>query len=209
MKSRSSPLVGLNPFLDLNNVLRVGGRLALSPDLPYDAKFPRILPKGGEEVEALIRQVHIREGHAGVGHVFGYLRSRWWILKGRSVVHKVIMACVDCQKAFKNPVAQKMAPLPEDRVKMSAPFENTVVDVFGLDGVKHGGRAYQKCWVVLLTCMAIRAVHFEVLKDLSSSTFINALVRFHSQRPGLCQLYSDNGTNFRGADKELKTAVEE
>ena len=48
----------------------------------------------------------------------------------------------------------------------------------------------------------------ELLKDMSTPTTINALVRFHSRRPGLRVLYSDNGTNFRGADNKLKTAVD-
>ena len=58
----------------------------------------------------------------------------------------------------------------------------------------------------MFTCLACRAVHFEMLKDMTP-TAINALVRFHSRHPGLRVLYSDNGTNFRGADGELKRAV--
>ena len=79
---------------------------------------------------------------------------------------------------------------------MCVPFEATGVDVFGPFGVKQGGRATHKQWVMLFTCLACRAVHFEMLKDMSMPTAINALMRFHSQRPGLRVLYSNNGTNF-------------
>ena len=102
-----------------------------------------------------------------------------------------------------------MAPLPASRVTVSAPFQNTGVDVFGPFRVKIAGRAYHKVWVALFTCMAVRAVHFEVLRDMSSSSFINAFVRFRARRPGVRRLFSDNGTNFVGADKELRDAMKE
>ena len=102
-----------------------------------------------------------------------------------------------------------MASLPACRVTKSSPFEHTGVDAFGPFRVKVAGRAFHKVWVCLFTCLSIRAVHFEVLRDMSSNSFINALVRFRSRRPGVKFLYSDNGSNFSAADKELRAATEE
>jgi hypothetical protein len=209
LRSTSSPLSSFNPFLDLEGILRCGGRLVLAPDLSYDAKFPILLPKGGEHVNALILHIHVREGHAGVNHVLNCLRKKYWILKGGSAVRKVVTSCIICQMFFKKPAAQKMAPLPVDRLKVVSPFENSGVDVFGPYGVKNGGRATLKRWVVLFTCMSTRAVHMEILRDMSTPTFINALVRFHSRRPGLRRLYSDQGTNFTGACNALQKAIKE
>ena len=124
------------------------------------------------------------------------------------MIKRIIDKCVVCQKAFKQPRNQKMAQLPVDRVRVSAPFESTGMDMFGPFKVVHGGRSTTKRWVMLLTCMACRAIHFEALKDMSTRTCINALARFQARRPGLRIVYCDNGTNFVGAETELEVAVE-
>ena len=205
LKARSSAaLSAVDPFLDSEGVMRAGGRLENATTLGYDSKFPMILPGRDGHVRSLIR---LEQGHAGVNHVFVSLRRRFYLVGGREVVGRVIRHCVQCQKLSKNPQPQKMAPLPRERVDIFSPFENTRVDVFGPFPVKQGGRATHKRWVLLLTCLGCRAVHMELLKDMSTPTTINALMRFQSRRPGLKVLYSDNGTNFKGADNELKKAV--
>ena len=208
LRKRGSALSTIDPFVDESGLLRAGGRLAHSTLLTRDAKFPIIMPNHNVNVDSLIRWTHQTEGHAGVNHVLSYLRRRWSIQGGRCTIRRVIHHCIRCQKLFKEPQPQKMAPLPVDRLEVRVPFEATGVDVFGPFKVKMGGRATHKRWVMLFTCLGCRAVHFEMLKDLSTPTAINALVRFHSRRPGLRILYSDNGTNFRGADNEVKRAVE-
>jgi hypothetical protein len=89
-----------------------------------------------------------------------------------------------------------------------APFEETGMDVFGPFHVIHGVWAMTKRWVLLFTCMACRAVHFEALKDMLISTCINAIARFQARRPGLRTIFCDNGTNFVGAQTELTKAVD-
>ena len=101
-----------------------------------------------------------------------------------------------------------MAPLPVARMAVGVPFENCGIDAFGPFRVKIVGRAFHKVWVAIFTCMAVRAVHFEVLRDMSASCFIDALMRFRSRRPGVKKLFSDNGTNFVGAEKEIRAEVE-
>ena len=208
LRTKSSALTPINPFLDERGLVRAGGRLGNSTTLTYDTKFPVVLPKKDVHVDSLIRLEHIRNGHAGVNHVFCVLMQRWFILGGRETVRHVIHRCVLCQLLFKQPANPKMASLPAERVDICVPFEVTGMDVFGPLRVKQGGRATHKRWVLLFTCLGCRAVHVEVLQDMSTPTTINALVRFHARRPGLRVLYSDNGTNFRGADAELKKAVE-
>ena len=101
-----------------------------------------------------------------------------------------------------------MAPLPAARVTPGAPFLETGLDAFGPIKVKVAGRAFHKVWVAVFTCLAVRAVHFEVLRDMSASFFLDSLARFCARRPGVRRIYSDCGTNFTAADKELKAEVE-
>ena len=206
---QTSPILHLSPFIDASCLLRAGGRMSNSTNLSYDLKYPKILPKDSHHVESLVREEHQIQGHAGTNHVYSALSQKYWVIHGREMVKRIIKQCVVCQRNFKTPGTQKMADLPAERVDPCSPFEVAGTDVFGPFLVRNGGRSKQKRWILLFTCFTTRAVHFELLRDLSSSTFINALVRFHARRPGLRVLWSDQGTNFRGADRELRNAVSE
>ncbi len=72
-----------------------------------------------------------------------------------------------------------------------------------------GGHACSKRWAVLFTCLCTRAVHIEVVEELSSSSFINALRCFFSLRGPAKQLRSDCGTNFIGACNEMGISAPE
>ena len=203
-----SPLAALCPFIDNAGLLRCKGRLQRDEELDFDAKNPMILPHDDENVACLIRSIHFRQLHAGVEQVLGESRRRFWITKGRRTVTRVVRACVECQRQFKRPESQLMAPLPVARTKKCLPFENTGVDIFGPASCKIAGRASHKVYVALFTCLACRAVHFEVLRSMSASCFIDALLRFQARRPAIRHLYSDNGTNFTASDKELRAEME-
>ena len=100
-----------------------------------------------------------------------------------------------------------MAPLPTDRVTGVYPFANSGLDYAGPFLLRtRRGRGYKayKGYICLFVCLATKAVHLEAVTDLTSLAFIAAFRRFVSRR-GLCnKLRSDNGRNFKGADKELQ-----
>lgn len=93
--------------------------------------------------------------------------------------------------------------LPDD-----PPFTRVGVDYFGLFLVKRG-RGGIKRYGVIFTCLAIRAVHLEVASSLDTDACLNAIRRFIARRGQVREIYSDNGTNFRSADTELKKAQRE
>jgi hypothetical protein len=100
-----------------------------------------------------------------------------------------------------------MADLPTDRLTPSPPFTFVGVDVFGPWSITtrrtRGGQANSKRWAVLFTCLVTRAIHIEIIEEMSTSSFINALRRFYALRGKVKEFRSDRGTNFIGATDPL------
>lgn len=198
----------LDPFIDEYGVLRVGGRLKHA-NLSDKVKHPIILPKGSHVTSLIIKYYHERSKHQGKGITLNEIRSHgFWIIGGSSAVSNVIASCVTCKKLRGAVIEQKMSDLPEDRLESCPPFTYCSVDYFGPFTIKEG-RKELKRYGVLFTCMSSRAIHLETAASLDTDSFINALRRFLSRRGPVRQLRSDNGTNFVGARRELKEALEE
>jgi transposase InsO family protein len=101
-----------------------------------------------------------------------------------------------------------MATLPNARLgAYQRPFTFTGVDYFGPLEVTIG-RRHEKRWGALFTCLVTRAVHIEVAASLSADSFILALRRFMGRRANPKEIHSDNGTNFVGANRELKEELQ-
>ena len=205
---RSSPIHNLDPLWDEDNqVLRVGGRLRRA-EIDDKAKFPILLPRKSHVTEIIIRDLHHELGHAGRNHVLASLREKFWVIKSNSTVRGILSKCVICRKIQGNPYEQKMSDLPIERVTQTTPFLYTGVDYFGPFIVKER-RKELKRYGVLFTCLASRAIHIEVANSLDTDSFINALRRFIARRGNIKSLKSDNGTNFVGAERELRQSVKE
>ncbi|XP_067942117.1 uncharacterized protein [Watersipora subatra] len=120
----------------------------------------------------------------------------------------MIHHCIKCTKLRGNPVGQKIANLPQCRTEPEAPCTHTGVDVFGAFKVKDN-RNKSKRYGLLFTCMASRAVHLEVLEDMTPDCYINSLHSFLAIRGPVSVLYSDNGTNFIRASNEFEKLAKE
>ena len=202
-----SYLTNLSPFLDENLTMRVGSRIGNAESISYEAKFPIILPKDNENIEALVRFEHMKTLHSSINHCFHALRARFHILGGRAAVNNILRKCVLCQMKEKRPQNQKEGELPGERVNLIKPFQATGLDVAGPYGVKQGGRATHKRWILVATCLSTRAVYLLPLKDMTTNTALNAILKLHNLFPGLETIFSDNGSNFRSASREIKEAI--
>ena len=203
-----SPLFKLDPFLDSNGILRVGGRLTQA-NMSNNFKFPIVLPKKSHVTDLLIKDCHKQIKHQGRGLTLNEIRSRgFWIMGGSTAVAKCISDCVTCRKLRGTVQEQKMADLPADRLKPAPPFTYSGVDYFGPWIIKEGRKEIKR-YGVIFTCMASRAVHLETSNTLDTHSFINALRRFICRRGPIRLLRSDQGTNFVGARGELKEALKE
>lgn len=198
----SSRLIRLSPFLE-DDIVRVGGRLRNS-HLCRATKHPPILPNKDRLVELLIQDVHQRAGHEGRQHVLADLGREYWILGANSAVRRTLSRCVSCRRRQRPPESQRLADLPEDRVREGEkPFSSTGVDYFGPFFVKRG-RGQVKKYGVIFTCLVVRAIHIEVAESLTTDSFLCALRRFVARRGTVRLLRSDQGTNFIGAERELR-----
>ena len=206
--NRVSCLYRLDPFIDEEGLLRVGGRLSKS-NLPRNVKYPVVLPKNSIISVMIIRWCHVIAEHAGRGITLNELRQRgFFIINGNSRVRHVISKCVVCRRLRGKLSEQKMASLPTDRLNAAPPFTYSAVDMFGPFWIKEGRKEIKR-YGALFTCMASRAVHLECTHTLDTDSFIMALRRFISRRGEVRQLRSDNGTNFTGAEIELRKAIQE
>ena len=81
------------------------------------------------------------------------------------------------------------------------------LDFFGAIMVK-STRSRVKRYGCVFTCLAVRAVHIEIAHELTTDSFIQAFTRFITRRGLPIEVYNDNGTNFKGAEAEIKSALE-
>ena len=204
----SSRIIKLKPILKGDGIIRVGGRISKAP-ISADAINPMILPKNHHISTILIRNLHETNGHCGVEQVLSLLREQFWIVKARSAIKKILRTCVHCRKQMGPKVNQQMGDLPKVRLTpYEPPFSYSGVDYFGPFYVKRGrGRVMEKRWGVIFVCMNSRAVHLELAKSLETDDFMLVLMRFLNRRGHVKEIRSDNGTNFVGADKEIKDAL--
>lgn len=193
----SSRLYHLDPFLDKDGLMRVGGRIKRA-NLPVVTKHPVMLPRKSPITDLLIKFCHAKVNRMGRGITQNELRQRgYWIVGGSSAMSNCISQGVICRKLRRPLETQKMSDLPIDQVEPSPPFSYCAVDSFRPFLIKE--RSEVKRYGVIFTCMASRSVHLETANSLNTSSFMNALSRFLSRRGPVRQLRCDQGTNFVGA----------
>ena len=207
-------LTPLRPIISDDGLLRVGGRLKNAQISP-DERHPIILHHKHPLSVLIVQHYHVSNFHAGREHTLGLVRQLYWIIKARSVIRHVIHACLFCERRRVTPTSPTMSDLPIERLAINeAPFTYTGIDYFGPMVVKltkktRSNQRTSKRYGVLFTCLTVRAVHLELANDLSTDSFILASRRFCARRGNPKLFWTDNGTNFIGANNELKEAIKE
>ena len=192
----------------LDGVLRVGGRLGRAP-VDFNSKHPVIFPQRSHFTELVIREHHALVGHSGASHTWISLRQKLWIIKGGAAVRSSIGHCVLCKKRNSSLNKQFMAELPPCRLQVNEPpLHNGGMDYFGPFLIKQK-RSLVKRYGCLFTCLSMRVVHIEIANSLTADSFINALRRFIARRGKPDHIYSDNGSNFVGANRILRESLDE
>ena len=201
----------LSLIIDEQGILRCKGRYQNS-ELTQGAKCPKLLPPKEYFTKLNIEEVHSNMFHSGVSQTLAEIRQEYWILKGRSVVKRVLNGCKVCQIVEEGPYRMPQIPSwPKERVVQSVPFEYSGLDYFGPLYIKNyvnvasedEAPATKKVWVCLFTCFAIRAVHIELIEDMSAEEFLLCFRRFIARRGIPKQILSDNAIQFNTARSVL------
>ncbi|VDO05251.1 unnamed protein product [Haemonchus placei] len=206
---RSTKLHNLQLYTDPNGIIRCRGRIQ-AKHLAEETREPILLPEDHHLTALLIEDIHRRCGHQSVNGTLANLRLNYWIPKGRQQVKKCLRACLTCKKWNSKPYFYPNSPpLPQSRTQPSRPFLHVGIELAGPFQVIVGENAEQKKWILLLTCMVTRAVHLEIVNNLSAVEFLNGLRRFVARRGKPALIISDNATNFTSGCEILKASSNE
>ena len=193
-------------FEDENGFLRCKGRIENAP-LPYETRFPILIPRDREIAKLLVLDAHQIVKHDGVKETLAQLRSQYWMVRGRQYVRKIIARCSICARfegrSYEPP---RPPPLPKFRVSDDSAFTRIGIDFAGPIYVKniygHENETH-KAYILLITCASTRGVHLELVPDLGGPSLMRGLSRFQARRGVPYFVISDNGKTFK--DKNIRS----
>ncbi|XP_059061142.1 uncharacterized protein LOC131854040 [Achroia grisella] len=205
--NKQDRLTALSTYIDTTGMLRLRGRITATSNVEKDVLNPPVLDGKHRYTRLYIQHIHETMHHGGIEAVVNELRQRLWVVKIRPTVRNVVKGCLVCQIRRKKPASPPTGDLPAARLAHHArPFTYTGLDYFGPIETTVG-RHREKRYGALFTCMTSRAIHIEVVHTLGTHSAIAALRRFMARRGCPTEIWSDNATCFKAAEKELKAAM--
>lgn len=198
---KKSPLYKIAMKLDKNGVIVLDSRIDRG-----GAHIP-VLHAKEDFTKLLINHFHALFNHGNHATVINEMKQRYYIIGLRGSIRYIANKCQWC-RTYKGPtLTVPVGDLPPERLKANQPaFTAAAVDLFGPMHITIGRRR-EKRWGVLFTCLTTRAVHLELAASLSASSMILSLRRMIARRGAPTVIYSDNATNFYGAERELSEAL--
>ena len=192
-----------------NGVVVVGGRAERWVSATWNKGRFVLLPAKSHLSRLIAEKAHAESGHLGIEATIARIRLKYWIVGVRKLVRSIVHGCKVCKLKFRRMQAQRMSPLPIERIKPSPPFQNIGLDYFGPLEIKGEvqKRVRGKCYGLLFACDSARAVHAEIVQNYSTDAFLQALRRFAAIRGWPERIHSDNGSQLVGAASELKKVI--
>lgn len=181
-------------------LLRVWGRIARA-SITSDAKQPIVLPAYHHITKLITQQHHINQFHAGAQATLNAIRQRYWPIDGIQGVKKYIRTCMTYRRTKPTLHTYQMRNLPIKRETFEHPFVTTGIDYCGPILIKEKrwrNTKKIKAYVAIFVCFATKAVHIDLVSDLTTKAFLAALKRFFARRGKAKHLFSDNAKTFVG-----------
>ena len=168
-------------------------------------KYPMLLPKKHALTNLIIDTCHLRSLHGGVQETLTDVRNEFWIPQGRQQVKSRLKTCKICKTLEgRNYQLPPSPPLPMERVTHTRPFTVVGIDYTGSITISKTSTVPTKVYVCLFTCAVTRAVHLELVEDLTAEAFLLAFRRFAARRSCPSVIISDNATNFKAGAEFLQ-----
>ena len=201
----SSKLLPLNPILGKDGLLHIGGRLS-NASLSPSQQHPVILSGHDILSQLLLKYYHVVLGHCGPTLLLSHTGNQLHVMGARRLARSTCNSCIICKKISARTESQRMGQLPVARVNPTPPFSTTGIDYAGPFTLKPGHirkPVLVKSYIAVFVCFTTKAVHLELVSDLTTEAFLAALKRFVSRRGLPLNIHSDNGSNFIGAKNDL------
>ena len=177
-------------------------------EIDFDTKHPIVLDALCIFVKLFLWHAHLKNHHQGIDYLLSKVQECHAILNLRSTLRFIKSNSVFCRKFHAATIQNIMADLPKERLAYQSPLSTNIgVDYFGPFYVTVR-RTTEKRWVFLFTCRTTRAVHFEVVPSMDTSSCVMGVEWFVSRRGTPALIWSDNGKNFIEAEKELRKCIE-
>ena len=191
-------------IVNIEGIYVCKGRLERS-DLDIGSKYPIFLPKDHTFTSLVVEDCHKKVFHCLVQATLTELRTRFWISKGRQFIKKILKKCFICKKLEGKPFhCPPTSAMPEYRVTEAPPFSKIGIDFAGPLYIKDRKSEWNKMYVCLFVCCVSRAIHLELVPDLTAGTFLNSLRRFCARRGTPYIINSDNAKTFKASAKLLR-----
>ncbi|XP_037298289.1 uncharacterized protein LOC119190431 [Manduca sexta] len=175
--SKESRLYALS-ITFINELICLDSRISAATGVSAATKNPPIVDGEHRATKLWVEHVHTQLHHAGVESVVNYCRQYKWVIRLRPTVKAVVRSCVKCRQRAATPPQPITGDLPPCRLAHHhRPFTYTV-----------------------------RAVHLEVVHSLSTQGDHGSAAHDSAPRSP-AEIWSDNGTNFHGAEKELRNTL--
>ena len=117
--------------------------------------------------------------HSGVEQTRSFLMEYYWILKCRAIVRQTIRQCIPCRRMAQEISPPQMSDLPSERLPLQNhfAFATTGLDFIGPFPIKQGGK-FAARYILLFSCLVVRAVRLEVSESLSTDSTMSCIRRF-------------------------------
>ena len=190
---------------EVDGIKVVGSRINDWTNITYNKLNPILLSSKNRLAILYAQQIHDR-CHLGVSAVTAMIRRKYWIVGLRQLVKSIRFKCVVCRRMHGQVQQQVMGQLPIERLNPAPAWSYTSVDLFGPFYIKGetNKRTQSRGYGVIFDCLLSRAVHVDVATDYSTDSFLLVVRRFISMRGCPMKMWSDQGSQLRAANKEIK-----
>ena len=197
--------LNLHLGLDKEGIIRVQTSLSNCPNLTFDQICPILLPAKSPFTNLIIAHNHVNSGHMSIHYTRAKLRNRFWIPKDTPIIKSVLNRCQVCfdQRGQRYHVSDS-PDLPEFRFDATNPWKVTFLDMTGHYFIKDKYGNAEKVYFIVFVCASTGSGHIEIAMHASAEAFANSFERFCSKNGVPEKIISDQGSNFKAYNNELK-----